>query len=370
MRKIEAPKRRPLVQNIKNPWRKRKGVVVFDIETDWLEGRDEYDKRTAKFRCGVAYAYDEDAYYEFIRPKKFVDFLKKAKTLVTYNGEGFDFLVLSKYGLKLSFVKLPIAWQNLPYRVSFESYKNGWFRALDRFNNWQDRQKRWKPKGIKSFDIMHAIHENRPKWHKDKKYPSLEDMIHQHFGEHKTHHSHDDIEQLMRHCREDVEYTKQLYEEKTWKVPALERRGSLIGNVKNPLILCPMCEGKIIISDVNSSAIECRRCGRIVVIAPFPYWYSKDIAASIEEWGPICSNCRKDLVTIVRSHIGYGTKHGTIKRGRSRCPICRNGCYEWRNDNAPGFREHWRGVCCSCGKNIDRWKQRRAKVHKGILIQT
>lgn len=210
--------------------------------------------------------------------------------------------------------------------------------------------------GIVSCDIMYAIQENRPKWYKDKKFPSLEDLIRQHYGAQKTPYNPDDMGQLLHHCREDVEFTKKIYEEKIWRVPVLERRGSPIGTERNPLMLCPLCGGKIIIHDVNDEGVACSRCGRHEAIAPLSHVKGSD--TYIKEWGPTCRNCRKELVTIVRSYVGYGAKHGTIKRGRSLCPICREGCFEWRDDNAPGFKEHWKGSCCSCGKSVDTWNRR------------
>ncbi len=120
---------------VKNPWQIRKGVVVVDIETNWADDWSEQGKRNRDFKVGVIFSYDDNKYHKFKNPTKVVEFLNKAKAIVSYNGEGFDFLVLEKYGLEI------------------KKYKD-----------------RWIPRHVKSFDIMHTIQEKRPKKHQNKKY--------------------------------------------------------------------------------------------------------------------------------------------------------------------------------------------------------
>ena len=91
-----------MIDEIKNPWHMRKGVVVFDIETDWGNDFSEEGKKSKVMRCGVLYSYDSDEFNTYYNPIELVDTLNKAKAIVSYNGEGFDFLVLEKYGLKFS----------------------------------------------------------------------------------------------------------------------------------------------------------------------------------------------------------------------------------------------------------------------------
>ena len=125
---IETSEMTESTDKIRNYWRMRKGVMVVDIETNYSKNMSEQGKRNRHFKCGVVYSYDEEKYYKFTDPIELVKLLKKSKGIVTYNGEGFDFLVLNKYGLRL------------------KKYKN-----------------RWRPSGIKSFDIMHTIQERRLK---------------------------------------------------------------------------------------------------------------------------------------------------------------------------------------------------------------
>ena len=123
-----------MIDEIKNPWRMRKGVIVVDIETNWINDWSEQGKRNRVFKYGVTFSYDDNKYHKFKNPTKLVNFLNNAEAIVSYNGEGFDFLVLEKYGLKI------------------KRHKN-----------------RRKPLGIKSLDIMHTINEKRPKKHQNKK---------------------------------------------------------------------------------------------------------------------------------------------------------------------------------------------------------
>lgn len=86
---------------VNNPWNIRDGVAIIDIETDFGDIRSMRSKRERKFRCGVIYSYDNKNIQVFKKPKEFVNEMKKYKHIVSYNGEGFDFFVLEKYGLEL-----------------------------------------------------------------------------------------------------------------------------------------------------------------------------------------------------------------------------------------------------------------------------
>jgi uncharacterized protein YprB with RNaseH-like and TPR domain len=90
-----------MIEEVGNPWRNRKDVMIIDIETNFDEDWSEHGKRNRIFRCGVAYSYNDEKYYSIKDPKEFVSLVSKSKILVTYNGEGFDFLVLEKYGFKI-----------------------------------------------------------------------------------------------------------------------------------------------------------------------------------------------------------------------------------------------------------------------------
>lgn len=365
-----------MIDEVKNPWNMKKGVIVVDIETNWADDWTEQGKRDRIFKCGVAFNYDDGKYHKFRDPKKLVKILNDAKAIVTYNGEGFDFLVLEKYGLKI------------------KKYKD-----------------RWKPIGIKSLDIMHTIMEKRPKEHRNKKYPSLNEMIHQHYGLNKTEYNSDVLEEVMEHCLKDVEYTKMLYEEKIWKVPVIERTSKkrrwdnwydddvsgvvwdgenwtyiadfgrpvgqpnafhfIQGNIPRELD-CPLCEkGKIslynVVAKCRTDEETCPNCGGLIKFAPGT---STIISATTKEEVSknICPNCGKRLEQSGYEHYGYGAGHGFLSHGRSICPACGKGCYEWEDDDTPGFREHWKGKCCYCGKDIDKWyiEQHNEKVKKRI----
>ena len=69
----------------------------------------------------------------------------------------------------------------------------------------------------------------------------------------------------------------------------------------------------------------------------------------------VCPNCNGRLENSGYEHYGYGAGHGFLTRGKSICPVCNKGCYAWEDDDTPGFREHWKGKCCFCKKDIDEW---------------
>lgn len=348
-----------MIDKVKNPWSLRKGVIVFDIETNWVDDWSEPGKRNSVFKCGVAFSYDDNKFHKFKNPTRFVRFLNNAKALVSYNGEGFDFLVLEKYGLKL-----------------------------------RKHENRWKPQDIKSFDVMHAISERRPQKHRNKKYPSLDEIIFQHYGSNKTKYDANDLKQVIKHCFEDVKYTKMLYEEKIWKVPVIERTSkkrrwdnyydddvsgvvwdgenwTYIAEFGMPIVtisasdtvLCPMCkENKLSLYEVarmRTDKVRCSKCNAIVTFRG-PTKEILNIQTEEDFNSSICPNCGKRLEKSGYSHHGWGAGSGDFSSGRSICPICGKGCYEWEDEATPGFREHWKGQCCKCRKNIDKWYQEQS----------
>jgi len=181
------------IQEIKNPWEFRKGVMVYDIETNRDGGMSEEAKKEKIVLCAVVYSYSEDEYYTFTDGNKLVEKLKEAEYLVTYNGEGFDHIVLKKHGLKIRKIT---------------------------------QMKRWITIGIKSLDIMGEAQKRRPPNHQGehgKKYPSLDEMAKSTLNESKGEADHKDIKKLLQYCKKDVEITKRLFESPIWKFPILEK---------------------------------------------------------------------------------------------------------------------------------------------------
>jgi hypothetical protein len=345
-----------MIDEVRNPWRKRNGVVVFDVETDWSADWSTRGKLERTFKCGVAYVYNKKKYLEFSEPEKLVQLLKRAKTLVSFNGEGFDFLVLKKHGLKI------------------RKYRN-----------------RWKPQRIESLDIMHGIAEYRPRRNRGKKYPSLEEMMFQHYGVKKSEYNPDNLREIRKHCCEDVEYTKRLYEESTWQVPIkkrsiLKRRwehyydDDMSGGVwdgenwtyirdfgmpikshisAESTMLCPGCKAKRLslrrVAQGKDSEVVCPQCGTVITFSPANEIIS--IQSKKEYESSVCKNCGKRIEASGYTHFGYGADYGYLRSGRSICPACGKGCFEWSDDETPGFREHWKGSCCKCNRDIGKWRR-------------
>ncbi len=218
MRKKNASK----TEIIKNNWKSRKDVIILDIETNWSEDWTEKGKRKRKFICGVIYSYNENKFLSFTDPYKFVEKVNKAKEVASYNGEGFDFLVIAKYGIKI--------------------------KRLD--NN------RWGVVNKVSMDIMHTIQENRK--NKKNKYPKLEEMMEVNFGKKKTKYNNKDTKEVIKHCKEDVKYTKKLYELKEWECPIIIRRDTSKGVWENDYDR-DCYEGVSILFD----GMKCPKCGSV-----------------------------------------------------------------------------------------------------------
>jgi hypothetical protein len=222
-------------------------------------------------------------------------------------------------------------------------------------------------------------------------------MMEEHYQVKKDQYNPNKIEEVMDHCIQDVEYTKKLYEERNWKVPILERRNtkqrwknrydddisgviwdgeqwtylSDFGNPKYMVsardffddklpktIICPLCDKEEIslypIYKMDTDEITCKKCGGLIVFQPgsnliFTTYTKKELHEKV------CPNCTKQLLEKGYDHYGYGAGHGEIIEGRSICPACKGGCYDWEDDNTPGFRDHYKGNCCSCGIDVGQF---------------
>jgi hypothetical protein len=342
--------------HVRNSWNMRDGVIVFDIETDRIIDFSLQGKKNREFKCAVAYSYKDGKYHLFQDAKELIEFLRTAKALVTYNGEGFDFIVLERFG------------------ISIKPYKNG----------------RWVPERIESLDIMHKIQDERETGSFEKKYPSLEEMILSHYGVWKTSYDPDDPKDLLLHCMEDVKYTKMLYEEEYWQVPIKKRAqgkkwdtdydndvNAVVDDGENctrivdfglPIsdtasmdlmdeslntVQCPLCEkGELFMYEVlrcRTDEVECPECHGIIEFVTGTL--DVMLARTKEEIEDSkCPNCKKDMSTRGHSHYGYGAGSGYISSGRELCQKCKKGCYEWERENTPGFRDHFIGKCCHCGE--------------------
>jgi hypothetical protein len=65
---------------------------------------------------------------------------------------------------------------------------------------------------------------------------------------------------------------------------------------------------------------------------------------------PLCPNCKKTLEC--EQEVRYGFHEHVIGKevGRSLCPLCKAGCYEWMEDERPGLGLNEVRACCKCGK--------------------
>ncbi len=335
---------------VKNIWKNRKNTIVLDIETDWGDDWSEKGKRNREFRCGVIYSYNDNEYFVYTDPKEFVKKVIKARNIVSYNGEGFDFLVIEKFGI-----------------------------TLNKFKN------RWKIANRISLDIMHTIQEKRKET--KSKYPKLEELMKVNFDKKKSDYNHEDIEQTIEHCKEDVGYTKKLYELKEWKVPILKRISTkrrwtndydddycgvmwdgekwihladfgmpinLLSAIKENIpqkTKCPVC-GKLSIYTyeiirLRTDELTCSNCKSLIKFG----LGSLDIIEVLTEkelQKNRCPNCQKILRESGYAHKGYGAGNGFLAQGRSLCPKCNHGCYEWEKDDTPGFRDYFKKECCNC----------------------
>jgi hypothetical protein len=112
---------------------------------------------------------------------------------------------------------------------------------------------------------------------------------------------------------------------------------------------------------MRTDKVECDKCGAVITFSP-----ANDILPmkSEEYKSSICPNCRGMIEGSGCPHYGCEAGHGYLSSGRSICPACGMGCYEWEDDDTPGFRDHWKGKCCKCNKNIDDWYLEQHKNNK------
>lgn len=160
---------------------KEKGVIILDIETNIGNIRTKQEKEKLDFICGIIYDYKINNYIVYDDPKKLIKKIKSSKVIITFNGEQFDYLVLKKYGLKL----------------------------------YCD----YKPIKIKSIDIMKQINQLS----KNNTFFSLEEIIFFNYKERKKDYDHNNMDELIFHCKEDVRFTKLLYEDPFWLIPDLSK---------------------------------------------------------------------------------------------------------------------------------------------------
>ena len=170
--------------------KKSKGVIVLDIETNpftcgWLapEPGKTYLDYPLDIRVAVVYSYDDDTYHTFgpDQQTEFFEMVNSAKRVVSYNGEGFDFLVM---------------------------------KALGFDGEISD-----------SVDLCHRIKE----YTGSKHYTSLDSIAKKHFGRRKQTKGRDminlDYEKLSAACKVDVEITKQIYENRQhWRKNSKQHR--------------------------------------------------------------------------------------------------------------------------------------------------
>ncbi len=180
--------------------KKSKGVIVLDIETNpftcgWLapEPGKTYLDYPLDIRVAVVYSYDDDTYHTFgpDQQTEFFEMVNSAKRVVSYNGEGFDFLVM---------------------------------KALGFDGEISD-----------SVDLCHRIKE----YTGSKHYTSLDSIAKKHFGRRKQTKGRDmvnlDYEKLSAACKVDVEITKQIYENRQhWRKNSKQHRAERRYNNYDP----------------------------------------------------------------------------------------------------------------------------------------
>lgn len=297
---------------IDNPWTLRKGVMVVDIEAE--EGRFYDDPLSSKFRCGVIYSYDDDKYYTFEDPEELTKMLNKAKAIVSFNGEYFDFPILSLRGMKTN----------------------------------EDGSRRVTPSKALSYDIMDTIFSLRSNRKKRNKFPSLDELIYTHYGVHKKKYDIKNPEKVLDHCLEDVRYTKMLYEESKWKVP--------IKKVKRTRPKVHVCfkdiECRMMIPYLpDNIRIPCPTCDSIVMdLNDFDSYLlpllSKDYMCDTRP-RVTCSKCNTLIFRLVI--INWGPYIKIITYGKQDCRINPEEC-DFNNPDNPCKRTS------KCFSGRTKWK--------------
>ncbi|MBP2030265.1 hypothetical protein J2755_001199 [Methanohalophilus levihalophilus] len=295
---------------VSNPWGAREGVAIIDVETDFGDIRSMKSKRERKFRCGVIYSYDQKNMQVFKKPTDFVSEIKKHKHIVSYNGEGFDFFVLEKYGLELV-KKSHKKKLKIPEKELLEN-------SLLRLN--LDRKGCRKPVDFDSYDLLSAIVALRP-YGNNKKWPSLEEMMQTHYNCKKENINlkRATLKQLIKHCIEDVEYLKRLYEEKTWIVPVIPRWGLPL--FTDPTILNDPTLPKPL-HGLNPRTVKGKE------------WWDKKRRLAYIENNQCCWACGISRYEVLGENkwleaheifdIDYAEGRGELKKIVALCPYCHN----------------------------------------------
>lgn len=284
---------------IDNPWTLRKRVMVVDIEAE--EGNVYDDPLFSKFRCGVIYSYDDDKYYTFENPEELTRMLNKAKAIVSFNGEYFDFPILSLCGMK-----------------------------TDEYGS-----RRVKPAKALSYDIMDTIFSLRSNRKKGNKFPSLDELIYAHYGVHKKKYDVKNIKEVLDHCLEDVRYTKVLYEESKWKVPIKKMK-----RTRPKVYVCfKDIECRMMIPYLpDDIRIPCPTCDRIVI--DMDDLDSHSIPLMMEHGmcddrpRVTCSKCNTYIFRLVIVYYG-GPTAKVITYGRQDCRINPDECDPYHNPDLP-----------------------------------
>lgn len=104
---------------------------------------------------------------------------------------------------------------------------------------------------------------------------------------------------------------------------------------------CPLCKkGNISLHSIfraKTDTAECDSCG---AVATFTLNGEMIECLSKKEYDSNkCSNCKKQL----GEHI-----NGYVTSGVELCQKCKKGCYEWENDQTPGFKGSSQTKCCNC----------------------
>lgn len=295
---------------VTNPWNTREGMAIIDIETDFGDIRSMRSKSERKFRCGVIYSYDSKKIQVFKKPMDFVNEMKKHKHIVSYNGEGFDFFVLEKYGIEL----VKKSHKKSPKIPEKDLIKNNLLKLK------RDRKGCRKLIGFESYDVLSAIIALRPNGD-NKKWPSLEEMMLSQYNcqKEKINLKRATLKQLIKHCIEDVEYLKQLYEEKTWIVPIIPR-----GNF--PLFTCP----KILYDPTLPKSLHGLNPR---TINGKEWWDQKRVFAYVEN-NQCCWACGVSRYEVLGKNkwleaheifdINYVEGRGELKKVVALCPYCHN----------------------------------------------
>jgi len=136
--------------------------MVYDIETELIT---EQPKESLKVICGVVFDIDKNKFFQFKNADRMCKYLNKASCLIGYNNQYFDDRVLMKHGLN---------------------------KKIERIDLFQHCKKNCGSKRIK--------------------WPRLEELMKSNFDVMKTKYNRENLKELIKHCKEDVEYTFKLFQ--------------------------------------------------------------------------------------------------------------------------------------------------------------